>query len=270
LSENIKNLHYFLENPAYLIINLYRQSRINFYLTMLSIKTMHKLFFSFSILSLGMIQPVLAQEQVLKTITVTGTGIERINATIANVQLGVEIEGQTATQVQEEVARRTNSLLSLLRDRNVERLQTTGISLRPNYTYNENRRQLIGYVATNIVSFELPIEQVGNLLDESVKLGATRIDNIALSATETAISQAQQQALVKASLDAQRQANVILNALNLTAQEIITIQVNGADTPSPLIMEAMRSDTIASSSPSTPIVAGEQSISASVTLQIRY
>jgi uncharacterized protein YggE len=235
---------------------------------MLPIKTIHKLFFSFSILSLGMIQPVLlAQEQVLKTITVTGTGIERINATIANIQLGVEMEGQTATQVQEEVAQRTNSLVSLLRDRNVERLQTTGITLRPNYSYNNDRRQLIGYVATNIVSFELPIEQVGNLLDESVKLGVTRIDNVALSATETAISQAQKQALVKASLDAQEQADVILNALNLTAQEIITIQVNGANIPRPSMMEATRSDAIVSS---TPIVAGEQNISASVTLQIRY
>ena len=235
---------------------------------MLSIKTIHKLFFSFSILSLGMIQPVLlAQEQVLKTITVTGTGIERINATIAHIQLGVEMEGQTATQVQEEVTQRTNSLVSLLRDRNVKRLQTTGITLRPNYSYNSDRRQLIGYVATNVVSFELPIEQVGNLLDESVKLGATRIDNVALSATETAISQAQKQALVKASLDAQEQADVILNALNLTAQEIITIQVNGANIPRPSIMEATRSDAIVSS---TPIVAGEQNISASVTLQIRY
>jgi len=235
---------------------------------MLSIKTIHKLFFSFSILSLGMIQPVLlAQEQVLKTITVTGTGIERINATIAHIQLGVEMEGQTATQVQEEVTQRTNSLISLLRDRNVKRLQTTGITLRPNYSYNSDRRQLIGYVATNVVSFELPIEQVGNLLDESVKLGATRIDNVALSATETAISQAQKQALVKASLDAQEQADVILNALNLTAQEIITIQVNGANIPRPSIMEATRSDAIVSS---TPIVAGEQNISASVTLQIRY
>ena len=235
---------------------------------MLSIKTIHKLFFSFSILSLGMIQPVLlAQEQVLKTITVTGTGIERINATIAHIQLGVEMEGQTATQVQEEVTQRTNSLVSLLRDRNVKRLQTTGITLRPNYSYNSDRRQLIGYVATNVVSFELPIEQVGNLLDESVKLGATRIDNVALSATETAISQAQKQALVKASLDAQEQADVILNALNLTAQEIITIQVNGANIPRPSIMEATRSDAIVSS---TPIVAGEQNISATVTLQIRY
>ncbi len=235
---------------------------------MLSIKTIHKLFFSFSILSLGMIQPVLlAQEQVLKTITVTGTGIERINATIAHIQLGVEMEGQTATQVQEEVTQRTNSLISLLRDRNVKRLQTTGITLRPNYSYNSDRRQLIGYVATNVVSFELPIEQVGNLLDESVKLGATRIDNVALSATETAISQAQKQALVKASLDAQEQADVILNALNLTAQEIITIQVNGANIPRPSIMEATRSDAIVSS---TPIVAGEQNISATVTLQIRY
>lgn len=238
---------------------------------MLSIQPVHKFFLSFTCLSLALMQPVLAQEQILKTITVTGQGIERIPTTIANIQLGVEIEGQNATQIQEEVAKRTTSLVELLRSSDVQRLQTSGIQLRPNYNYENNQRELKGYVATNIVSFELPIERVGRLLDDSVKIGATRIDNVTLTATETAISEAQKQALAKASLDAKQQAEAVLNALNLKAQEIITINVNGANVPNPLVREAM-ADKLAynAAAPSTPVVAGEQAVSASVTLQIRY
>lgn len=237
---------------------------------MLSIEPVQKFFLSFTCLSLAMMQPVLAQEQILKTITVTGQGIERIPTTIANVQLGVEIEGQNATKIQEEVAKRTASLVELLKSSNVQRLQTSGIQLRPNYSYDNNQRELKGYVATNIVSFELPIEGVGRLLDDSVKIGATRIDNVSLTATETAISIAQKQALAKASLDAQQQAEAVLNALNFKAQEIITINVNGANVPNPLAREVMADKLASSATSSTPVIAGEQAISASVTLQIRY
>lgn len=229
-----------------------------------------KLFLTLGCLSLISMQPVLAQEQMLKTITVTGQGIERIPTTIANVQLGVEIEGQNATQVQEEVAKRSNSLVELLRSRSVSRLQTSGIQLRPNYTYNDNQRKLVGYVATNLVTFELPIDQVGRVLDESVKVGATRIDNVTLTATEDAIASAQEKALVKATQSAQKQAQVILQSLNLKAQEIVTINVNGANIPNPVIMEKMRGGVMAASMADTPVVGGEQSVTASVTLQIRY
>ncbi|WP_241735301.1 SIMPL domain-containing protein [Cyanobacterium stanieri] len=214
--------------------------------------------------------PVIAQEQVVKTITVTGQGIESIATTIATVQLGVEIEGQNPAQIQQEVAERTTALLEILRSNNVNKLQTTGIQLRPNYSYNDNRRQLVNYTATNIVSFETDIEQVGSILDETVNVGATRIDSVSFSATEMAISQAQSRALEKATNDAQRQAQAVLRALNLTPQEVITINVNGANTPRPLMMESMSDRALSSNIASTPVVGGEQDVRASVTLQIRY
>ncbi|WP_242411895.1 SIMPL domain-containing protein [Cyanobacterium sp. IPPAS B-1200] len=214
--------------------------------------------------------PVIAQEQIVKTITVTGQGIESIPATIATVQMGVEIEGQNPAQIQQEVAQRTTALLEILGSNNVEKLQTTGIQLRPNYRYDDNRRQLVNYTATNLVSFETSIDQVGTILDETVNVGATRIDSVSFTATENAINQAQSRALQKATDDAQRQSQAVLGALNLTPQEVITININGANTPRPLMMESMSDRAALSSAPSTPVVAGEQEVRASVTLQIRY
>ncbi|WP_446682725.1 SIMPL domain-containing protein [Cyanobacterium sp. HL-69] len=214
--------------------------------------------------------PVIAQEQIVKTITVTGQGIESIPTTIATVQMGVEIEGQNPAQIQQEVAQRTTALLEILRSNNVEKLQTTGIQLRPNYRYDDNRRQLVNYTATNLVSFETSIDQVGTILDETVNVGATRIDSVSFTATENAINQAQSRALQKATDDAQRQSQAVLGALNLTPQEVITININGANTPRPLMMESMSDRAALSSAPSTPVVAGEQEVRASVTLQIRY
>lgn len=240
------------------------------YKMMFSIQSIHRFCLPLGISTLMWATPTIAQEQIIKTITVTGQGLEMIPATIATVQMGVEIEGENAAEVQQQVAQRSNSLIEILRSENVQKLQTRGIQLRPNYSYDNNRRQLINYTATNLVSFETSIDRVGTILDKTVNVGATRIDNVSLAATESAISQAQRRALAKATEDAQQQAEAVLGALNFTPQEVITINVNGANMPRPLVMESMADRALSSNIAPTPVVAGEQEVRASVTLQIKY
>ncbi|MBE9227449.1 SIMPL domain-containing protein [Phormidium sp. LEGE 05292] len=221
---------------------------------------------------------VVAQEQrqiptqLIRTVTVTGRGVESIPATIAQVSLGVEAQGKTAQEVQQEVARRSSAVVELLRSRNVEKLQTTGIRLNPNYSYENNVQRLIGYIAVNTVSFRIDTQRVGNLLDEAVKAGATRIDGISFVAADSAIAKAQEQALQEATLDAQRQAGAVLATLNLKPQEVVNIQVNGAAAPPPPpipLAAAPRTDKVENRF-SIPVIGGEQQVEASVTLQIRY
>jgi hypothetical protein len=213
----------------------------------------------------------IAAEQVLSTVTVTGQGKEQIATTLTNVQLGVEVQGKTATEVQQQVAKQTTAVVNFLQSRKVEKLKTTGIQLQPNYDYSSKQQRLIGYLGINTVSFRLNTEKVGNLLDEAVKAGATRIDNVSFTATEEAIAAAQKQALQKAVQDGQAQAEAVLQALNLSAKKIVSIQINGANVPPPQVLqvqqEALSYDKVAIS---TPVIGGEQTVDASVTLQISY
>ena len=213
---------------------------------------------------------MLAQEKLLRTLTVSGRGVESIPTTLTQVSLGVEVQGKTAQEVQQEVARRSSDVVALLRSRNVEKLQTTGISLNPIYSYNNNVQRLTGYSATNIVSFRLDTERVGTLLDEAVKAGATRIDGISFVASDSAIAAAQQQALREATQDAQQQANAVLSVLNLTPREVVSIQVNGSTSPPQPIPLYRAQAAAADRAVSTPVVGGEQDLEASVTLQITY
>jgi uncharacterized protein len=224
-----------------------------------------------SILSLNLIQPVLAEETILQTLTVTGQGMEMIPTTLTEVQLGVEMQGKNASQLQQQVASKTTAVVNLLRSRQVEKLQTTGISLQPNYDYSNNERKFIGYAATNIISFRIQTDKIGNLLDEAVKVGATRIDNLSFTAAEEAIASAQKQALSKATINAQQQAEAVLKTLNLTAKETVSVKINEANLPQPLLMQAGQGNAgnlkIADT---TPVIGGEQTIQATVTLQIKY
>lgn len=224
-----------------------------------------------SLLTMALINPVNAQEKLLRTLTVTGRGVESIQTTKTQVELGVEVQGKSATSVQEDVARRSSAVVVLLKSRNVEKLQTTGIRLNPIYSYENNKQQLTGYSATNTVSFRLPTEQAGTLLDDAIKAGATKIDGVSFTATEEAIATAQKLALQKATQEAQSQAEAVLGSLNLSRKEIVSIQVNGATPPPPRLAQRQFSTTTKLAGEAiVPVVGGEQEVQASVTLQISY
>ncbi|XHX78192.1 MAG: SIMPL domain-containing protein [Stenomitos frigidus ULC029] len=146
---------------------------------------------SAGLLSLAFANPVLAQEKMLRTLTVTGRGTEMVATSITQVRLGVEAQGKTANEVQQEVARRSNAVVNLLKSRQVDKLETTGINLSPTYQYDNGKQTLTGYSASNIVSFRIVTTKAGVLLDEAVKAGASRIDGVNFIATDEAIAATQ-------------------------------------------------------------------------------
>ncbi|MGF1603206.1 MAG: SIMPL domain-containing protein [Thermosynechococcaceae cyanobacterium] len=216
--------------------------------------------------------PAMAQE-VLKTLTVTGQGVENIQTTLATINLGVEVQGKSADAVQQEVARRSNAVVNFLKSRQVDKLQTTGISLNAEYQYTDNKQTLVGYQGRNVVSFQTSIDKAGVLMDEAVKAGASRIDGVSFMATEAAIASAQKDALKTATQDAQEQAKVVLESLGFTPKEIVGIQINGASSPRPLETQQFSRDTKLQGEAviaPQPVIGGEQEVRSSVTLQISY
>ena len=223
------------------------------------------------LISLASVQPGWAEEKImLRTLTVTGQGTETIPTTLSEVSLGVEVQGKAPNAVQQEAARKSNAVVTLLKSRNVEKLETTGIRLNPTYSYKDNVRKIEGYEATNIVSFRVTTERTGKLLDEAIKAGATRINSVSFVATDEEITQARQQALKEATQDAQTQANAVFSSLGLKSKEIIQIKVNNASVPEPVMYRSSVPAAAMAEAAPTPVVGGEQEVGASVTLQISY
>ncbi|MBF2027818.1 MAG: SIMPL domain-containing protein [Oscillatoriales cyanobacterium C42_A2020_001] len=225
------------------------------------------------VLGISLVAPAIAQEKTLRTLTVSGRGKELVPTSLTQVRLGVEAQGKTANEVQQEVARRSNSVVALLRSRNVTRLETTGINLSPNYRYDNGNQTLTGYNGSNIVSFRIETQKAGDILDDAVKAGASRIDGVSFVATESAIASAQKVALREATQDAQGQADAVLSVLGLTRREVVSIRIDGAFTPPPRpfnMNNAKLADTAEAAALPSPVVGGEQEVEATVTLQISY
>jgi uncharacterized protein YggE len=214
-------------------------------------------------------RPTMAQETNLRTLTVTGQGQQAVQTTKTQVSLGVDLEGTDAATVQRQVAQRTSAVVDLLRTRRVEKLETTGLQLSPRYRYDNGRSDLIGYSGSNTVSFLMPTEAVGTLLDDAVKAGANQIRGISFIADDAALEAARQEALKRAVADAQAQAQAVLGALNLRSQEVLSIQINGAAPAQPIPM-ARQVAAAPAADMATPVMGGEQTLEARVTLQFRY
>ena len=219
------------------------------------------------------ISPGVTQERKpARTITASGKGIVSIPTTLSQIRLAVEVQGKTPNNAQQEAAKLSARVMEYLKTQQVDKLQTTGIHLNPTYIYpNNSKPQIIGYTASNSISFQVITDRAGTILDRAVKSGATRIDGVNFIASERAIATAQMQALKQATQDAQRQADAVLETLNLKRKEVISIQVNSASNPHPIPMQiqAMREDK-AATSVTTPVVGGEQQVEAAVTLDIGY
>ena len=223
---------------------------------------------SLILINTGLVMPSYADARELRTITVTGEGIENIPTSQAIVRLGVEVQGKEAGKVQQETANRSDAVVKFLRSRQVEKLETTGISLQPNYDFSNNQRRLIGYIGANLISFQIDIAQAGSLIDEAVKVGATRIDGVSFTAGESAIADAQRTALIKATEQAREQATIVLQALGLLPKETVSIQVGNTSNPMPIA----RSEAVfrSADAASSPVIGGEQTLRAAVTLEISY
>ena len=223
---------------------------------------------SLILINTGLVMPSYADARELRTITVTGEGIENIATSQAIVRLGVEVQGKEAGKVQQETANRSDAVVKFLRSRQVEKLETTGISLQPNYDFSNNQRRLIGYIGANLISFQIDIAQAGSLIDEAVKVGATRIDGVSFTAGESAIAAAQRTALIKATEQAREQATIVLQALGLVPKETVSIQVGNTSNPVPIA----RSEAVfrSADAASSPVIGGEQTLRAAVTLEISY
>ena len=200
---------------------------------------------------------------------VTGTGVVSVDTDTAQIQLGIEVEGATATEVQQEVAQSSSAVVEQLNQLQVEELQTVSINLQPIREFDDlGNSTIVGFTGRNLLQFEVSTEQAGETIDAAIQAGANVIENINFTASESELNQARLDAIKLAAQDAQNLAIPLFDTLDLTPLEIVDIDLIGLSSPSPRPfapqLEAAAFDA------STPIIGGSQEVIADVALDISY
>lgn len=199
----------------------------------------------------------------MSTISVNGTGEARIAPDMATIQLGVTTQAESAAEAMKQNAERQTAVIAALGEAGIEQadVQTSGLNLNPMMDYGENRAPtVVGYQASNMVSVR--VKEIGNLgqvMDAIVNAGANEINGISFQREDG--TDAEDDARRKAVEDARRKAEVLAEASGLTLGPVLSLRdTPQPEGPRPMMMEARA----ASDAASTPIAAGELSMSAQI------
>jgi uncharacterized protein YggE len=162
---------------------------------------------------------------------------------IAVVSAGVVTRADSASGAIQENAQRMERVRAALRRAGIaERdIQTSNISLNPEYRYAENRApQLVGYTASNQVSVRFrDIRNTGRILDALVAEGANQINGptLTIDRPEAALDEARTRAVAAG----RARADLYARALGMRVVRLLSVSETGgysAPPPMPMMMEA--------------------------------
>ena len=211
------------------------------------------------------------------SVSVQGRGEVRVPNTRANVQLGFEAAGPEEAAVREDIIRRSQAVVTGLKEAKVSHLQTTAVSIRPEFNQPQAESgkkppapKIIGYSGQIMVSFSAPVEDAGRIISSMMELGANAVSSMFSEPTEEARRAAENEALALAAKDAEAQARALLTALNLSWVGIRTVDATGGRfEPRPMArMMAMSAD--AAPLPELDIQGGETVVSREVLMQVEF
>ncbi len=205
-------------------------------------------------------------------IVATGVGRRTYKTSIAVIRLGVRKTGTSASDVHRKALSASSSLVKYLKAKKVSKLQTTSLSLFATYDYRSRVRRVAGYTGSTMLSFEVPIEKAGPLLDGSIRNGATSVSSVSFKAENAISADARRFAIHDAVVRAREEANVAVLSLGRVMGSPVHIKITDTFYAQPIAAPQIQRVFSAAPGrpapppPSTPIVSSEQTVRAFVTV----
>lgn len=212
-------------------------------------------------------------ENQLQTVTVNSTEKVTVTPDIAEIVYSVQTQAPEAEACQQKNTEETDRVIALLKENGVKEtsIQTTGYRLDPQYDWSSDRQVLAGYEArTTLTVSDLPIDQVGTLLSQSVSAGINNIESISYLSSQYDASY--QEALGLAVAAAQSKAQAMAEAAGYDLGYIADMQeissYSSARYNDTVLLEKTREGSAADmAAGSVTVMPGELEVEASVMVQ---
>jgi len=199
-----------------------------------------------------------------RTLSVTGTGEVKGVPDRAQLSTGVVTQGRNAAAALAANAQAMNAVLSSLKRAGIaeKNIQTSSVSVAPRYAAEKpgGAQRIVGYEVDNSVSVTVDgLDKLGPTIDALVAAGSNQIEgpNFSIADPEPLLAKARAAAVKDATLRAEAYAR----AAGVTLGPILSISEGTSYAPRPMgRVMALAADA------STPVAAGEQSVTASVSI----
>ena len=177
-----------------------------------------------ALLTLVMCASALAENP---TLTAQGIGIVRFDADCASIMLGVREVSEDVATAQSTVNEKLAKVVAALKEAGVQEsdIQTSSISLYPQYDYDQVNSPIVGYSAENMITVNTTdIDGVGRYIDLAFEAGANTFNDISFSARDT--SAQKDRALELAVENARAKAETMAKAAGMKLGDLVRIAEN--------------------------------------------
>jgi uncharacterized protein YggE len=207
------------------------------------------------------------------TVYTTGSAITRLAPDRVVISVGAETTDKTANDALSLNSGLMSNITSELRNLGLRpnETRTSSFNIFPLYNYTESgtRLNVSGFTVTNTVQIESSnLNNVSQWIDTAVASGANSINSIDFSVSERRLEDTRSKLITDAIDNAKQKAEAAASAVQLKVIGVKSIIVDGATTVPPLPPQPFfREDAVAqggTASSSTPIMAGEQEVSVSI------
>lgn len=143
---------------------------------------------------------------------------------MAEITYSVYSQASDAETCQTQNNTDLTKVIELLKNEGVEErsIQTSNYGMNPIYDWNSGK-SIVGYeMTTRVTVSDIPMEQVGELLSNSVDAGINSIDSVSYFSSQ--YDEAYEEALAKAVTAAREKAEVMAEAGGCKVGKIVTIQ----------------------------------------------
>jgi uncharacterized protein YggE len=207
------------------------------------------------------------------TVYATGSALSRLAPDRAFISIGVETTDKTANDALSLNSGLMNNIISELRSDGLKpnETHTTFFNIFPLYNYTESgtRLNVTGFTVTNTLQIESSnLDNVSQWIDTAVASGANSINSIDFSVTEKKLEDTRTKLITDAIGNAKQKAEAAASAVQLSITGVKSIVVDGSTINPPLPPQPFFRDSVSAqggtASSSTPIIAGEQEVSVTV------
>jgi hypothetical protein len=191
---------------------------------------------------------------------------KRLPNTVANVVLGIQVDGRSGDAVSSSLAQKSQTLLDFLRQQGVERLRTEDVSYQPQVESGRNGGpdRIVGFTGSSSISFRTTPDKLGAVLSGSLEHGANTISQTQFSPLESEVDSARQELAIEATKAALARADALAQATGLRVVRIEEINVGSEENFAPLGAPKVMGGVIRA----VETASGEQELAVRVSVQV--
>src|SRR5918996_607565 len=209
------------------------------------------------------------------TLFVSGTAFTKVKPDRVFISIGVETTNKTAKASLDANSESMNKIISALRNSGVKEneISTSSFTISPNYNYTESGTilNITGFTVTNSIQIDSStLVNISSWIDAAVASGANSINSIGFRISNNKLEDTKNMLIKNAIANAREKANIVSLELGLKVIGLKSITVGEFDyiQPQQPFMEKRfdAAGTAPATAVTTPILAGEQEVSVSVSI----